>query len=130
MKSVPFSTFEIVDDKSVPITQPAPPTSRPICTQSSACCTRVGPLTLSSSVVETLWWLYPMPESTIAMPTPLPSRRVPFGDTAFAAPVVNCNWLEARTTARLGDTLTTSARRARSITREAGTITATMRRDA
>ena len=39
-------------------------------------------------------------------------------------------WLAARATARFGDTLTTSGRRARSSTLEAGTITAAMRSDA
>jgi hypothetical protein len=69
-----------------------------------------------------------MPESSTAMPTPLPSS--PLRPAAAAvAPTACCSRLALRTTGRLGEMLTTSGRLASWSTPDSGSVAAMPRSD-
>jgi hypothetical protein len=98
--------------KSLPTAQPRPkpPSVRRMLTMSTTPLTRLLPLASRK-----FWWRQSIPESKMAVPTPLPSRAagaaaVPVALARLFTPVAACTKLTLRSVARLGLMRTTPRR--------------------
>ena len=118
-------TAAVASLKSTPRTQPRPMLSRASATTSITWRTRVLPVASFR-----LRWSQSMPESSTAMPTPLPSTAAPPTAAGTAElPEASCSRLPVRAVIRLGVMAITSLRAARLSRAEAGTRPARPRID-
>jgi len=124
VRVVDVSVAEIADRAltrslmSTPVCQPPLVKDWLILTKSTTCATRELPLASFR-----LRWSQSMPESSTAMPTPLPSSAVLLliGGAA-ELPVASCTRLAVRAATRLGAMASTSLRAARAFSAATGTM--------